>query len=174
MREKPRITLTRQEIGEAYAQFGPLVLLRCRRILRDGDLAEDAFQDTFLRLCRYGGAYRQADSKVAWLYRVADRCCFDRLSKTKRLSEVPLETKHERSVEGLEVVENWNVIQGYLGQLEERMQHVAIMYYIDGMTQIEIGKALGLSRQTVAKRIHLLEVNAAQSEAELRGLRPGQ
>ena len=76
--------LPQEVVSQAYAQFGPLVLLRCKRILRDESSAEDAAQDTFMRLWRYGKSFREATSKVAWLYRVADRCCFDQNRSTKK------------------------------------------------------------------------------------------
>jgi RNA polymerase sigma factor (sigma-70 family) len=80
--------LTKQEVEEAYKQYGGLVRLRCRRILNNHVDADDALQETFMRLWRYGTTYREAGSRLAWLYQVARRCCFDRLSKQQRRGEV--------------------------------------------------------------------------------------
>src|SRR5262245_35863165 len=71
--------MTHEEIEHAYRQYGHLVLRRCQRILRGAPAAEDVLQEVFVRLWRYGDAYRAAESKLPWLYRVADRCCFDHL-----------------------------------------------------------------------------------------------
>src|SRR5687768_1267942 len=89
-----------EEIEEAYRRYGHLVLRRCRRILKDDAAAEDALQEVFLRLWRYGEAYLIADSKVSWLYRVADRCCFDQLARRRSRPEAPLEPGHERASDG--------------------------------------------------------------------------
>src|SRR5258708_12668963 len=82
--------MTHDEVAEAYRQYGHLVLRRCRRILRGDGGAEDALQEVFVRLWRYGEAFAAAESKVLWLYRVADRCCFDHLSSRRARAWVPL------------------------------------------------------------------------------------
>src|SRR5262249_43810913 len=73
--------MTEAEVEEAYRRFGPLVMRRCRRILGSEAAAKDALQETFLRLWRHGDGFAAASSKLGWLYRVAERCCFDHLSR---------------------------------------------------------------------------------------------
>src|SRR5262244_506131 len=82
--------MTSEEVAEAYRRYGSLVLRRCRRILRDPAAGEDALQEVFVRLMRYGRAFHQANSKVLWLYRVADRCCFDLLTRRSGSAEAPM------------------------------------------------------------------------------------
>src|SRR5581483_10251327 len=53
------------------ARHGPMVLSVCRRILRDGHAAEDAFQATFLVLARKAGALRRPQALASWLYGTA-------------------------------------------------------------------------------------------------------
>ncbi len=38
-----------------YRKYGPMVLRRCRRLLRDEDLALDAMQDVFVRVLQRRG-----------------------------------------------------------------------------------------------------------------------
>ena len=52
---------------------GPLVWAVCRSILRDPHDVEDAFQATFLVLCRKAHSLWVGDSLCRWLYRVSYR-----------------------------------------------------------------------------------------------------
>jgi DNA-directed RNA polymerase specialized sigma24 family protein len=52
-------------------RHGPMVLGVCRRVLRDGHDAEDAFQTTFLTLAQRAGTLGRRESVGGWLYRVA-------------------------------------------------------------------------------------------------------
>src|SRR5690349_10653187 len=51
-------------------RHGPLVWNVCRRLLSEHD-AEDAFQATFLVLCRKARSIQRRDRVASWLYGVA-------------------------------------------------------------------------------------------------------
>jgi RNA polymerase sigma-70 factor (ECF subfamily) len=154
--------MTHEEVDEAYRRFGSLVLRRCRRILRDGSAAQDVLQDVFVRLWRYGDQFRGAESKVAWLYRVTDRCCFDHLSRI-----------HDRAGSGPDAIssspgtsnpaaylEDREIVMRFLARFDDRVKMVAVMHYLDEMTQEEIARETGWSRQTVFKKLSFLRERA--------------
>ena len=58
---------------ELMHRHGSMVLRVCRRVLRDPQDAEDAFQATFLVLAHRAGAIRRRDSVASWLFGVSQR-----------------------------------------------------------------------------------------------------
>lgn len=78
--------MTEDELTRASLTYGHLVLRRCRRLLRDCASAEDAAQETFLRLWRHGDAFALTDSKVA---RLPSRTTVGELSDGARLALPP-------------------------------------------------------------------------------------
>jgi RNA polymerase sigma factor (sigma-70 family) len=158
--------MTRDEISAIYGRFGALVHRRCRRILKDEAAAEDATQETFLRLWRHTDSYERAESKLAWLYRVAERCAFDLLRSRRRLSEVPFD---EAPISGTDrqTTEDWDVVRKFLARLDDRLAMVAVLHYLDGETQDAIAAATGWSRQTVIKKLALLRTRAEKMRLAL-------
>ena len=163
--------MTHEEVAEAYRRYGSLVLRRCRRILRDDAAGEDALQEVFVRLLKYGDAFRRADSKVLWLYRVADRCCFDLLGRRASRRELDLrdEPLWQRTPADQREVEDRDVVMRFLSTFDDRVKQVAVLHYLDEMTQEEIAAATGWSRQTVFKKLTLLRQRASALKARLCG-----
>src|SRR5437667_12272308 len=54
-------------------RHGPMVLRTCRRVLHRPEDAEDAFQATFLVLCKKAASVASRESVGSWLYKVAYR-----------------------------------------------------------------------------------------------------
>ncbi|HEX2570005.1 MAG TPA: sigma-70 family RNA polymerase sigma factor [Polyangia bacterium] len=164
--------MTHSQLEEAYRTYGHLVARRCRRILRDPTAAEDVVQEVFVRLWRHGDAFLVAESKVAWLYRVADRCCFDALARTKARVETSLHEAPEAVTAAGQVsqpLEDREVILRFLGRFDDRVKQVALLYYLDQLSQEEIAMHTGWSRQTVLKKLAYLRERASVLRAQLCG-----
>jgi RNA polymerase sigma-70 factor (ECF subfamily) len=159
--------LTEDELTRAYATYGHLVLRRCRRLLHDPAAAEDATQDVFLKLWRYGDAFGAVDSKVAWLYRVADRCCLDRIGRDR--GELPLASAPEPRADASQAasLEDGQIVIRYLERFDERLRQIAIYHYLDELSQGEIAEQTGWSRQTVNKKIGVLRDHADRLRDEI-------
>jgi RNA polymerase sigma-70 factor (ECF subfamily) len=154
--------MTDDEVAEAYQRFGSLVLRRCRRILRDDAAARDALQDVFVRLWRYGDNFRAAESKLGWLYRVADRCCFDHLSRARDRREAGLDLRSvvETISSPARGLEDREIVLRFLSRFDDRVKMIAVLHYLDEMTQEEIARETGWSRQTVFKKLAFLRERA--------------
>jgi RNA polymerase sigma-70 factor (ECF subfamily) len=149
-------------VRDTYTQKGALVLRRCRMILRDEAAAEDAFQEVFIRLMRYGGKLVSDEVPLSWLYRTAERCCFDRMRKGCRevavapeiLSDIVGVAGPEASIETVEIVLR------YLHTLSDKLKQIAMLHYIDGLSQDQIAAEVGWSRRTVGKKMKQLKKHA--------------
>src|SRR5881392_4217586 len=65
-------------------RHGPMVLGVCRRVLHDAQLAEDAFQGTFLVLATRARAVSPNGSFASWLFGVARRVALAARRKERR------------------------------------------------------------------------------------------
>lgn len=138
-------------VAALYERYGYLVERRCRLILRDDGLAEDAVQETFVRVLRYGDSLRDADSPLHWLYRAADRCCFDLLAR--RRPHVVGETPDGGGAHPSGRLEARDAVLALLGRLDDRDRAIAVLAFVDGLPQERIAAEVGMSRVTVNKRL---------------------
>jgi RNA polymerase sigma-70 factor, ECF subfamily len=159
--------MTQDDLADSYRRFGPAVLQRCRSILRDDLTAEDALQNVFMRVWRYEDKFAAAESKLGWLYRLADRCCFDLLARRRTRRETTLAELPEPHAIS-QRVEDRELVLRFLSRFDERTQQVAVLHYLDELPQEEIARATGWSRQTVFRKLTLLRESAAELRANLR------
>src|SRR5262249_33090391 len=146
--------MTDEEVADAYRRYGSLVLRRCRRILRDDAAGEGALPEGFVWRVGYGDALPQAESKGLCVYCVADSCCFDLLARRGARAEAStLERAPEPAHRGTSALEDREVILRFLASFDDRLKQVAVLHYLDEMTQEEIAAATGWSRQTIFKKL---------------------
>jgi RNA polymerase sigma factor (sigma-70 family) len=136
-------------------RHGPMVLGVCRRILRQAQDAEDAFQVTFLVLFRKAGSPFWRDSVGGWLHRVAARIA---LRLRARGSVVPpVGPAEEGSVtdplEQLTVRELLVAFEEELAHLPESYREPLVLCHREGKTQEEVARQLGRSLSTIRRRL---------------------
>jgi RNA polymerase sigma-70 factor (ECF subfamily) len=145
--------LTNAEVTEIHRRYGYFLRRRCQVIMRDRALADDAMQEVLMKLLRHGVPFREAPHPMRWLHRVTDRACFDLFRRGRRAREAtPIEEAEQLVHPGVSP-EVRRAIADALAVLSEEEQQVAVMAFVDGMSQQEIADELGYSRVTVNKRI---------------------
>jgi len=135
-------------------------------VVRDYHLAEDIFQETFIRVYRQADSYKKEYRFRTWLYTIALNRSRDRLRHFKRRPEVFLDSYPERNwrerlkskitgprdLAGARELEN--ILRRELGKLSENHRQVVVMSRLLGLKYAEIARVLGISSGTVRSRLH--------------------
>lgn len=143
-------------VERLFERYAFQVELRCRRLLRHPEEARDAAQEVFVRLLTHGGDFRGEAEWMTWLYRVATNLCLNRIRNATRRDEIWAETVDaivQEPTTPEETVLNRRALQSVFSEVDEATQQIAVLYFLDGLSQQEVGEVLGLSRVTVNKRL---------------------
>jgi len=143
------------------------VYARCRYLLRDDEAARDATQDVFVRVLRGVAELGVAASPTAFLLRMATNHCLNvmRASRSAWRDEVE-RIAQERSARGIEP-DARELVRVLLGAAPVEAQEIAVLYFVDELTQAEIAAETGRSLPTVRKRLRefLAAARGALAEA---------
>jgi RNA polymerase sigma factor (sigma-70 family) len=137
-------------------RHGPLVLGVCRRILRDPDDAEDAFQATFLVLARKARSIGRRELLANWLYGVAVRTARElRASRARRLAREGQVDPMTRQDPGPEESDGElrAALDGELSRLPDAFRAPIVLCDLQGKTHQEAARILGLPVGTVSSRL---------------------
>ena len=164
------------DVEDAYRRYGPMVLRRCRHMLRDEQQATDAMQDVFVQLLR--NQDRLEDRGLSsLLYRIATNVCLNKIRSRKRRPEDAASELLGRIADagGDEEgqVQARSMLDRVLGREPVSTTTIAVLHLHDGMTLQEVADAVGLSVSGVRKRLRKLkasleELEAGEAETEAR------
>lgn len=142
--------------AELVFRYGGLVLDVCRRILRDGHSAEDAFQATFLVLARRASQIRSRSSLAGWLYAVAYRTACRANAKKHRRREEELRGSIMAADDILAQVTNryeQQLLDEELNSLPAKYREPLVLRYLLGKSNKQVASELGLRVGVVEGRI---------------------
>ncbi len=142
------------EIEALYRKYGALVHRRAVAILGDAHDGHDVVQEVFVNVLRAPGAFRAEASPVTYLYNAATNVCLRRLRDGKRRG-VLLErhvSKEEPRTDGSRA-EDALTLAAMLREVPEDLREIAVLYFVDEMSQDEIADRLGVARRTVGNRL---------------------
>src|SRR6516162_1497538 len=137
----------------------------CRRVLRNEQDAEDAFQATFLVLARKAHTLRSQESVGNWLYGVAYRTALKARTAAARRSRhetaAPVRSVAEPLAE-LTVCEAQTIVDQELARLADKYRAPVVLCCLEGLTRDEAAQQLGWS-------VSLLKSRLEQGRELLRG-----
>ena len=131
----------------------PHLLAIARRMLRDDAEAEDVAQEALLRLWRNAGRLEiGAGGLMPWLRRVVANLCVDRVRSGRRLTvvdEVPEVAEAPSQQRRLEAADLSRRVDDALKALPDRQRLALTLFHYEGLSQIEVGAAMGISDEAV-------------------------
>jgi RNA polymerase sigma factor (sigma-70 family) len=136
-------------------RHGPMVYRVCWRALQQEQAAEDAFQATFLVLAQKLRTLRKQASLGSWLHGVARRVALK--AKTRAVTR----GRHERRAAASRAVPaddvTWQelrvVLDAELARLPDKWRLPLILCYLESRTQDEAAEQLGLSKNSLRRRL---------------------
>ncbi len=148
----------------------------CYRMLGDPEEAEDASQETFLRVYKNIKHYYADRPFSTWLLSIAAHLCIDQLRK-RRMVVLSMDTTPyldpPDSLPGPEAAyclkEDQGRVQALLKTLNPHDRAAVVMYYWYDFSYEEIAKSLSLTPSAVKSRLHRARLTLAESWSNQKG-----
>jgi RNA polymerase sigma factor (sigma-70 family) len=141
---------------EVFRRLSPRAVRVARRILTDDMLAEDAAAEAFARAHASWKRIAASGYCDAWILRVTANVAVDMVRKRERLSSA---TNRLASTSDHFMTEDddpddeatRDAIAAALGTLPRRQREVIVLRYLEGFTEEQVARALGVAEGTVKK-----------------------
>src|ERR1700687_4006644 len=136
-------------LASLYRVYGPALYSRCHRLLGDRAAAEDATQETFMRVQRHLDKAPTSREALLWIYRIATHYCLNQIRNVQTRA-TPMEVLPEG--EGLDAegsLANRDLAARLIDRAPEKLRAVAWLHYVDGVDQGQVAQILCISRRTV-------------------------
>jgi RNA polymerase sigma factor (sigma-70 family) len=137
-------------------RHGPMVLAVCRRVLRQEQDAEDAYQATFIVLARRAGSLRSRELVGNWLHGVAYRTALRaRTMNARRRAREQQARELARPDPATD--DGWQellpLLDRELDRLPERYRVAVVLCDLEGRTRREAARQLGVPEGTLSGRL---------------------
>ncbi len=158
--EEPELA-RREDAAAREARFAALVDRQSRlvyrvayAVARNAHDAEDAVQETFLKLYR-SGAWEDMRDEKAFLARTAWRMAIDKLPKTRSRALTPeLQSNDRCNPEDAAVSADWSAtVQRLVDALPEQLRQPLALAAMEELNSRQIAQVMGIAEGTVRTRI---------------------
>ncbi|MBQ7620211.1 MAG: sigma-70 family RNA polymerase sigma factor [Treponema sp.] len=155
-----KASFTNKDFSELYQKYGPMVLRRCRAILKDEEKALDAMQDVFLRILESKDKIKNACASL--FYVTATRVCLNKIKSDKLRSGPDFEKVAQFMADDFSETEKEKIDAALaIEKIFEKRDHkdslIATLHFVDGLTLEETAEEIGMSVSGVRKRIRELQ-----------------
>ena len=175
--DRSLVDRARQGDAEAFDALARNVGDRCmaiaHRILRDGDLAEDAVQATLIVAWRELRTLRDPDRFEPWLHRILTNECYAEARRRRRWSADirVLHVDGHAEAPGILTVNDRDQLERAFRRLTLEQRAVLVFHHYLDLTLTEVADRLGIPVGTAKSRLHhATSALRASLEADARSL----
>ena len=151
-------------------RFQRRVFAVCVRVLGSPEDAEEATQETFVRLARSATTFRGDAALSTWLYRVARNVCTDHVRRDARRPSTPVEdieqVDHRIGDDATGAIDASDELGRALAQLDPVSRQLLLLVGVDGWSYADAGRAFDLPVGTVKSRVSRARVRLGELLAE--------
>lgn len=147
------------DLERLYRQHHEMIVRTAYRLTRDMGDAEDVLHSVFLKLMQRGQRFEEGAKEGPYLHRAAVNAALDVLRRRQRsvpLDAVPpaREAEPEQQLRLVARAELGDRLRAALARLSPRNAEVFVLRHVEGYSNQEIGRLLGISWGTVAVALH--------------------
>lgn len=152
LREEESAIAVPRELEQAFRAYHGLVFRTACRITGNASDAEDVLQTVFLRLLRRPQQFEAMRNAESYLRRAAINAALD-IARARQsihpveMPELPAHAAHDDA-------ELRHALARALAQLKARPAEIFVLRFLEGLSNREIAKILGISQVLVAVIVH--------------------
>ncbi|MBQ2133926.1 MAG: RNA polymerase sigma factor [Bacteroidales bacterium] len=144
--------MTSQKFSTEYLPLAPMLYRIAFHILERQDEAEDAVQETFLKLWEIRDKLDDVESAKAYSIRILKNECLDRLRKAKKsvpADQVLVREPISPTDEQIDARRRLEKVLGAIKSLPDSQKQVLLLRTVEGLSYEEISKKMGMSQLTL-------------------------
>ena len=131
-----------------YETHGGRMKSLAMNLLGNRSDAEDAVQETFLKICRAAATFRGGAKLSTWTYRVLINTCYDLLRRRARRTDAPETAAPREDSGGARAPEEDHPLrldlEASLASLDPKRRTAFLLFEVEGFSHREVGDILGV------------------------------
>lgn len=141
-------------LEELMSLYGNKILRLCFMYLKDYHLAEDALQETFVKVYEHLDGFRHEASQSTWITRIAINTCknmmrkpgYENIYEDSWLEQIAEQNMMNHLIERVTMISE-------IGRLSVKYREVILLYYYQEMSTSQIAQILHIPKTTVSCRL---------------------
>ena len=142
--------------GILYERHKSVVFAYCLRLLGDEQSAQDAAQETFLKIRSGSRSLQHRSAFRSWMYKIAHNEVMQSLRRSRRNGQALSDDDvwdHNTPLETYQQLEQRELVHKYLTQLKAEYKEVLVLREFDQLSYVEIADITGATKSSVKSRI---------------------